>query len=334
MSQDELNDEVKNPQTMVEVGQNMYGLLAEYLGHLITVSEENRRWVRRKRIGMTILVGVGVILWVLLYGPMLGWSTGPATRSLGVVPIHGEIGDEYGANARQIVPAIEKACSSAMTQAVVLRITSPGGSPTDAERIAYAVDACRKGDGDRKGKPVIAVVETIGASAAYLIAVHADEVVATRYSMVGSIGAVMRSVDAEQAVKKFGLRERVFASGSLKARNSPFTANTPEQDALSQQLVDGVATMFAEEVRERRGAKLKVTPDMFSGRVWLSQEAVKLGLIDGTTTFEALHATRFKDLPVQEFRPTQTFQDKLGLSALARQFGAGLAAELSTTRVE
>lgn len=328
MSQ-ESSGETKQPTTAVEVGHNMYGLMCEGVGFLISYVNEERKWRRRKRFFISLLALIGLILWLLLYAPMLGLSAAPATRSIGVVPIQGEIGDQYGPSARKIVPAIERACSSSMTEAVVLRITSPGGSPTDAERIAGAVDACRAGKDGKQGKRVIAVVENVGASAAYLIAVHADEVFATRYSMVGSIGAVMRSVDAEGAAKKFGLRERVYASGDLKAGNSPLTANTPAQDALSQELVDGIAEMFAREVRERRGAKLKETPDMFSGRVWLAPEAVELGLIDQAATFEQLKASRFKDLSVHEFRPTQTFQDKIGLRAMAREFGAGIASEFT-----
>lgn len=333
MSQKENGDKI-DPTTAVEVGHNIYGLLCEVAGAHIASLNEERKWRRRKRLFVSLLALIGLILWLLLYAPMLGLSAAPATRSIGVVPIQGEIGDKYGPNARKIVPAIERACSSSMTEAVVLRITSPGGSPTDAERIAGAIDACRAGKDGKPGKRVIAVIENVGASAAFLVAVHADEVLATRYSMVGSIGAVMRSVDAEEAAKKFGLRERVYASGDLKAGNSPLTANTPAQDALSQELVDGIAKMFADEVRDRRGSKLKETPDMFSGRVWLTPEAVELGLIDQASTFEQLKSTRFKDLSVHEFRPTQTFQDKIGLRAMAREFGAGIASEFTGSELQ
>lgn len=333
MSQKEKGDKVE-PTTAVEVGHNIYGLLCEVAGAHIASLNEERKWRRRKRFFVSLLALIGLILWLLLYAPMLGLSAAPASRSIGVVPIQGEIGDQYGPNARKIVPAIERACSSSMTEAVVLRISSPGGSPTDAERIAGAVDACRAGKDGKPGKRVIAVIENVGASAAYLVAVHADEVLATRYSMVGSIGAVMRSVDAEGAAKKFGLRERVYASGDLKAGNSPLTANTPAQDALSQELVDGIAKMFADEVRDRRGSKLKETPDMFSGRVWLAPEAVELGLIDQASTFEQLKAARFKDLSIHEFRPTQTFQDKIGLRAVAREFGAGIASEFTSSELQ
>ena len=110
--------------------------------------------------------------------------------------------------------------------------------------------------------------------------------------------------------------------------------NTEAQDALAQSLVDGIAQIFVQEVKDRRGTKLKPTPDMFSGRVWLGPEAVRLGLIDSTTTFEELRDARFKDLPIHEFRPKRTLQDALGMKAMARELGVGLSSGFAGSRWE
>ena len=307
---------------------DLYELTAEAVSYKISTDRDERRWRVAKRTVFAGLTLAAIGACAAIYAPMLGWSSGPTQSSLAVVPIHGEIG-RGSASANALVPAIERACKSKLSEAVVLRISSPGGSPTDAERIAGALAACRPsatGNGPApKSKPVIAVIESVGASAAYLIAIQADEVISTRYSLVGSIGAVMRSVDAGEALGRFGVKERVYASGALKAGNSPWAANTPAQDALSQSLVDGIAQMFIAEVKARRGAKLKPTPDMFSGRVWVGPDALRLGLVDGNSTFEALRDSRFKSLPVHEFRPTETFQDRLGMQAVVREFGIGLS---------
>ena len=308
---------------------NIYELMREGLGHLIERDRDERHWKILKRTVMGGLTVGAILMWFALYAPMFGWTREPTEAAIGVVPIQGAIGGAGGMSGQTLVPAIERACKSGNTKAVVLRITSPGGSPTDAERIAGALQACRPSGPDAKSKPVIAVIEGIGASAAYLIAVHADEVIASRYAMVGSIGAVMRTFEAEGAMSKLGVRERVFASGQLKSGNSPWTSNTQAQDALSQSLVDGIAKLFIADVRERRGARLKETPDMFSGRVWLGDEALALGLVDSISTFEQLKEARFKDLPVHDFRPQQTLQDKLGMKAMVREFGAGVASEIS-----
>ncbi|OGU21744.1 MAG: hypothetical protein A2580_18010 [Hydrogenophilales bacterium RIFOXYD1_FULL_62_11] len=314
--------------------RDTYELMCEVSGHFIKRDLDERRWKIVKRLAISFIVLLGLVMWVSLYAPMLGWTAEPTGKALGVVPIQGQIGGRGTANAEQVVPAIERACKSRATQAVVLRISSPGGSPTDAERIVGALEACRPSGPDAKAKPVIAVIEGVGASAGYLIAVHADETIASPFALVGSIGAVMRSVDAEEAAEKFGVRERVFASGPLKAGNSPLSSNTPAQDAMAQSLVDRMAELFIAQVKERRGDKLKPDPEMFTGRVWLGQDALGLGLIDGLSTFEALKQDRFEDLPVHEFRPTETLQERLGLSSLVHELGAGIASGLTRTEVQ
>ncbi len=311
---------------------NLYELGGERGGHYIEKARSERRWQFAKRTALTGLTLFGMGMWIAPYAPMRGWSSDPTQSSLGVIPIHGEIGGTGGASAEVLVPAIERACKSSFTKAVVLRINSPGGSPTDAERIAGALDYCRPADAP--AKPVIAEIEGLGASAAYLVAIHADEVYATRYALVGSIGAVMRSVDAGQAIGKFGLRERVFASGALKAGNSPWSSNTRAQDELNQSLVDGIARLFIAEVKARRASKLKPADDVFSGRMWVGTDALRLGLVDGNQTFENLRDTHFSGLPVHEFRPPQTLQDRFGLSAAAREFGIGLSHGIAQTRWE
>lgn len=61
---------------------------------------------------------------------------------------------------------------------VILDINSGGGSPSDAERIISEIDRLRK----KHLKPIMSVIGSLGASAAYMIAVHTDKVVAGKYS--------------------------------------------------------------------------------------------------------------------------------------------------------
>lgn len=311
----------------------LYELGCEYVGHLVSRDLEERRWRRIKRGLLIGAFALSIGTWVALYGPMLGWAPGPVEKSVGVIPITGEIGSGMSGSADTLVPAIEAACKSPHVEAVVLRVSSPGGSPAEAERIAGSLETCRSRK-DGKRKPVIAVIETVGASAAYMISMKADEVIASRYALVGSIGAVMRSFDASAALADHGVRERVYASGSLKGSNSPWSKNTPEQDAANQELVEQVGDVFKAEVMKARGKKLHPTADMFSGRAWLAGTALQMGLIDSVGTFEELKATRFKGLNVHQFRPRQTLQDKIGLKAMAHELGVGLASGLTQQEMQ
>lgn len=117
---------------------------------------------------------------------MLGWSAGPTEKPVGVIPIQGEIGGSLNATADALVPVIDSACRSPLIHTVVLQVSNPGGSPSAAERIAGALVACKRNGTDGKPKPVVAVIETVVVSAAYMIAMRADGVIESRYALAGT----------------------------------------------------------------------------------------------------------------------------------------------------
>lgn len=290
-----------------------------------------RSWTTIKRTGGLLAVLALVTTWVALYAPMFGWSRAPTANVVAVIPIHGPIGQGTSANARAIVPLIDRACRSTMSKVVVLSLNSPGGSPSQADLIGEALSVCKQ---DGRSTPVVAVIEGTGASATYLIAAQADEIYASRYALVGSLGAVMRSFDAGDLAERAGVRERVFSSGPLKSGNSPWSGNTPEQDALNQDLVDGLAQVFADQVLELRAGRIQSDPELFTGRLWTAQSALGLGLIDGIASLEELRLSKFDGAPVHEYRARATFHDRLGLTSLAQAFAAQLAASLRDPVVE
>lgn len=307
--------------------------LASALSTLLTNRERRERsWSTIKRtaglIGVAVLVGI----WLQVYAPMFGFRGDPVQEVVAVVPITGTIGVSANAKPSVLVPAIERACSAGTTKALLLQIDSPGGAPTDALRISEALATCKEGG---RAVPVHAVVEGVGASAAYLIAAHADTIQAGRYATVGSIGAVMRAIDGGELAQRLGVRERVYASGPLKAGNSPLSPNTPEQDALNQLLVEQLAGVFADQVRELRAGKLKAdAPDLFSGRVWIAADALDLGLIDGIATAEQFRKAELGSLPARYYRPQQTLQERIGLGSFAGAFAAELAAAFANPTLE
>jgi len=243
-------------------------------------SERRWRWALR-----TLLISGSLILSLLyffLWAPQLGWRLGPVGDVVGVVRIDGEIAQGSLASADRVVPALQKAFMSSRVRAVVLAIDSPGGSPGEAERIYREIDGLRA----EHRKPVIAVISNMGASAAYLIALHADKIYAGKYSLVGSIGAVLAGWDLHRAADRLDVSQRLYASGPLKAMLSPFQPLTPEADAKARELIDGIGAVFEGEVRRIRGSKLSDGAHIATGEVWLGTEARALGLVDGIGTLE------------------------------------------------
>jgi len=244
------------------------------------------------------------------------WVRGGARPHVAVINITGSIAPGAKASADRLVPLIEQACASASAKALVLRIDSAGGSPVEADRIGAALERCRTGE---HAKPIHAQVGSIGASAAYMIAVKADTIRASRYALVGSIGVVRWSYDASEAARRVGIAEEKVASGALKGGSSYLRKDTPEERALWQELIDGLATEFLDSVVTSRGDRLKATrEEIGTGRVWTAAQAHRLGLIDQVALFEDVREELFGDLPVRTYAPRNTWADVMGLESAFR----------------
>lgn len=295
--------------------------------------QHHRAETRWRTIKRTLLLTAGLAaaaLYLALYAPLLDPKVGPGRPNVAVITIAGPIHAEAEASAARVVPLIEEACANPLTRGLILRISSPGGSPSEAERMSAAVRRCRE---TRPELRVDALIESMGASAAYLVATASDTILANRYALVGSIGAVVSAYDASEAARRFGITERQFASGPLKTGNALMVPNTPEQDAATQKLVERVGETFAEEVRQARGDRLREDPELFSGRVWTAAEAVDLGLIDAMAVLEDHVAAAHGGLPVFHYRARRSIHEKLGLQAAVSAAVRELLTQVSTVEV-
>lgn len=282
-------------------------------------SEQSWRKVRR-----SIFVGIAAtsfFMYVFFYATALGYKVLPRTHTVGLVRIHGEIAADSQASAAKVIPVLKRAFELPSVQAIILSIDSPGGQPVEAERIYRAIAEMRK----EHPKPVVAVINNMGASAAYMLAVHTDEIYAANYSLVGSIGAVIAGWDIHKAMEKHNITQHVYASGSLKSMLNPFLPPSAEAEKKAQQLVDGMGGAFAADVIRARKGKLKPGVDYFTGEVWNGYDAKKLGLVDGLATIEEIAIKKWK-LPTYDFGP---YPPSVGLPFLKNAVQSILGISLS-----
>lgn len=250
-----------------------------------------RRWRLVTWIGVSIFAMLAVVKYFLAYGlPTFG-------NQIAVIDINGEIGQGYIASADKVVPVLRNAFQNEDVKLVILEINSGGGSPSEAERITSEIDRLKK----KHPKPIISVIGSLGASAAYMIAVHTDKVVAGKYSLVGSIGVIMQGYDAHKLAERLEVKQRVYASGPFKNLMSPLHEPTQAEQKVLQTLVDNAAQAFIEEVKLKRGKKL-TRDDIYTGEVWNGLDAVKFGLIDSIGTLESV-TSEYGDLKVSNFGP-------------------------------
>ena len=312
-----------------EMGEQRRALQAE---HALAAAERKaeRRWrmiFQALFFGAPLLFG---LLYFLFFLNSTGFRWGPLTDVIGIVRIEGEIGANKVASADNIIAALEKALSNAQVKGVVLAIDSPGGAPADAERIADALKSLRQ----KHDKPVYAVIGNLGASAAYMIALRADKIVASKYSLVGSIGAVMAPWQLDRAIARLDVSQRVYASGKLKSFLNPFTAVTPEADAKAKHLVEQLGSTFVTELKSVRGHALKAGVDYGTGEIWSGMEAKDVGLVDNIGTLEEVVSLQW-GLKAYDFGPMRQSAGFLSglVNGALRNAVESLAAPLQTPEV-
>ncbi|KKN87956.1 hypothetical protein LCGC14_0252970 [marine sediment metagenome] len=213
--------------------------------------------------------------------------------TVSVVRLSGVIGGRTrgGLNDSGIGPAIDKAFNRGKPAAVVLEISSPGGSPVQSSLIGARIRRLA----EEKNIPVIAFVEDVAASGGYWLAAAADEIYADPSSVLGSIGVISASFGADELIQRHGVERRVYTAGQSKSMLDPFRPEKPEDVARLKQLLDDIHENFIDHVKSRRGAKLAPDTDLFTGEVWLAKRATELGLIDGIGHLRPMIKQRFGD---------------------------------------
>jgi protease-4 len=182
-----------------------------------------------------------------------------------------------------MVEKLDAAANDKRVKAVVLRINSPGGSVTASDILYEEILAFKK----KTGKPVLAYFQDVAASGAYYIACAADEIIAERTSVTGSIGVLMQMLDLSGAMRKLGIGADAITSGPYKDAGSPLRQMRPEERELFQKVVDGLYQRFVDVVAAGRP---KLTREQIlalaDGRVYTAEQAVQAGLIDRIATLQ------------------------------------------------
>jgi len=286
----------------------------EYVEARKQTEKREANWKMARRVFFVSLTATAFFTYALSMQSVFNGKPGtpkPTNDSVAMIPVIGEISSTGNASADKLVPLIEEACKAEKVKKLALMIDTPGGSPLEAERIYTAVSQCK----DEKGvkKPVVSVIGTLGASAGYMIAMHTDKIYAGHFAIVGSIGAVMRYMDASELATRLGLSERIFRSGPLKGGPSMLSPTSPEDAKVNDEMVKELGKSFLADVIKTRGTRLKADQEeLKSGRVWTSDDALALGLIDGQGVIEELKNTEFKDLKLVEYSPKPTVAKWLG----------------------
>ena len=278
-------------------------------------TRKTRRWRAVFRI-LTLIVFVGAALAVFdFHLPGRGMGIEKHTA---LVTLEGEISSGSMANALDINSSLSAAFENENSAGVVLRINSPGGSPVQAGMMNDEIQRLRK---LYPSKPFYVVVEDICASGGYYVAVAGEQILVDKASIVGSIGVIMEGFGFTGLMDKLGVTRRMITAGSNKGMMDPFSKENPQQVEMIKTMIDEIHQQFIAVVKAGRGDRLKETPEMFSGRVWNGEQAIKIGLVDGYGSVESVARDIFKAPDILDYTMKENFAERV-----AKRFGAEVGA--------
>lgn len=165
--------------------------------------------------------------------------------------------------------------------AIVLDVDSPGGLIDLVPETAAEILAARG------SKPIVAVANTMAASAAYWIASQADELVVTPSGDVGSVGVYMVHYDCSAMNEKLGIAATYISAGQYKTEGNPDEPLSEGASADWQQEIDTLYDMFVEGVATGRGVSADTVRSGYGeGRTLLAARALTAGMVDRVDTLE------------------------------------------------
>jgi signal peptide peptidase SppA len=184
-------------------------------------------------------------------------------------------------STQQFAAALRQALTDESVSQILIDIDSPGGSVYGVAELADEIVAARA------QKPIIAIANSLAASAAYWIGCSATEFYVTPGGEVGSIGVWQAHFDYSQALAAEGVTPTLISAGTYKVEGNPYAPLEPEAQAFMQSRVDDYFLAFSKAVAKGRGVPIaQVRNGMGQGRVLGADAALEQNMVDGIVTLD------------------------------------------------
>jgi protease-4 len=245
-----------------------------------------------------------------------------------IIPIRGVISDtpkeqllrQKPAVVQEVVSQLKRAEKDKDIKAVVLKVDSPGGTITASDILYHEIMEFKK----RSNVKLVSAMMGVAASGGYYISLPADFILAHPTTVTGSIGVVFIRPKLTGLMGKVGLDVEIEKHGKNKDMGSPFRKTTDEERRIMQGLIDELGGRFISLVAHHRKLEEKALADITTARVYLGEEALRLGLVDRVGYLDGAlsEAKKLAGLPddakVVVYRRTEYPDDNIYNSAGAR----------------
>lgn len=210
-----------------------------------------------------------------------------------VFPIEGTLFPRAGAFERisgatsttQLHEQFRLAVNDPDVRAILLAIDSPGGAAVQVPEFADSIYAARS------VKPIHAVSTGMMASGAYWLGSAASRAYVSTSASAGSIGVYLAHTDVSKAEEKYGRKTTLISAGRHKVDGNPYEPLTDQGRATLNERVSAIYDQFVSAVARNRGTSVETMRGTdgsgpAQGKVYLAEQAVAVGLVDGVRTLE------------------------------------------------
>jgi protease IV len=179
------------------------------------------------------------------------------------------------AGADTVTAAIRSAVKATDVKAILLRVSSPGGSYVASDAIWRNVRLAREA-----GKPVVVSMADVAASGGYFVSMGADVIVAEPGTITGSIGVVGGKPVINRLTARLGIGHDHVALGKHALMFSPLARFSDDEWARLNEWLDRIYDDFTAKVADGRGLPADRVHEIARGRVWTGADAKQRGLVD------------------------------------------------------
>ena len=203
----------------------------------------------------------------------------------GVVTQRGNMVDDISGpgstSTQQFTSALRQVLADDTVGQILIDIDSPGGSVYGVAELADEIQSARS------QKPIVAVANSLAASAAYWIGCSASEFYVTHGGEVGSIGVWQAHQDYSKALEEAGVKTTLISAGRFKVEGNPYSPLDAEAQSFMQSRVDDYYAAFTKAVARGRGVPIsQVREGMGQGRVLGADAALAQNMVDGVATLD------------------------------------------------
>lgn len=212
----------------------------------------------------------------------------------GVITQRGNMVDDVSGpgmvSTQLVTQMLRQAVADDAVRQILLDIDSPGGSVYGVSELGDAILSARS------QKPVVAIANSLAASAAYWVGSQASEFYVTAGGEVGSIGVWQAHFDYSQALAAEGVTPTLISAGKFKVEGNPYAPLSEEAQGFMQSRVDDYFLGFTKAIAKGRNLPIaQVRDGMGQGRVLGADAALAQNMVDGIASFDQVLSKMQKD---------------------------------------